>query len=420
LQTGTPTGKEDSGPGAGGKTDDNNSWRTPIAKKKRDKNKATSQDAEDEGGQHNKKPRSDDEDSAGGQSKGTEQAGHTVDLKPMSTSLRKKSPKTKILKSKKSKEKQEDSAKKPTNQTPRKKATFAPDASEESGKKKEEGEVAVHFQCVIVFAIRVDKGNNTKGGFNKKLAEGLTFLREFVDPAAFILPNGKDKRLGLIKLKSDLPKYQLTLKNYFNIPNQMAFSNVNQDNGRVIKGSAIMGFSIDPKNCLDDAAGDIRTMGCSLFYKKCQQVDTVSKLILLCVPNSIEEDVIKDTLDKVLSELECTLLQTDSEYKLTKDQRQNWIKYALLRSSHRGCLGRTQRKRKRSRGAITRRWHMYCRSINLTAIDSATYVIWRNNTSYGPIIGEIRPSQSKYQSSIANKAKKSVIYRWFRPMGPYS
>ncbi len=87
------------------------------------------------------------------------------------------------------------------------------------------------------FAIRVDRGTNTKGGFDKKVSEGLTFLREFVDPAACILPNGKDKRLGPIKTKSDLPKYQLTMRNYFNIPNQMAFTNVNQDNGRVIKGS---------------------------------------------------------------------------------------------------------------------------------------------------------------------------------------
>ena len=191
--------------------------------------------------------------------------------------------------------------------------------------------MAVNSQCVIGFAIRVDRGNNMKGGFDKKLSKGLTLLREFVDPAACILPNGKDKRLGPIKSKSDLPKYQLTMRNYFNIPNQMAFSNVNQDNGRGIKGSAIMGFSINPKNCLDDAAGYLRTMDCSLFYKKCQEVDTVLKLILLGVPNSIGEDVIKDTLDKVLSELECTLLQTDSEYKLTKDQRQNWINYAVNR-----------------------------------------------------------------------------------------
>jgi hypothetical protein len=150
-----------------------------------------------------------------------------------------KSSKAEIPKSKKSKEKQEDSAKK-LNQTPRKKATFAPEESEESVKKKEEEEVAVNSQCVIGFAIRVDRGNNAKGGFDKKLSKGLTFLREFVDPAACILPNGKDKRLGPIKSKSDLPKYQLTMRHYFNIPkpNQMAFSNVNQENGRVIKGSA--------------------------------------------------------------------------------------------------------------------------------------------------------------------------------------
>jgi hypothetical protein len=110
------------------------------------------------------------------------------------------------------------------------------------------------------------------------------------------------------------------MKNYFSIPNPMVFLHVNQDGGRVIKGSAIMEFSLDPKECLDNAAGDLRLMGCSLFYKKCQEVDMVSKLILLGVPNSIKEDVIKRTLDKELASLESTLLVTDSNYKLTKNQ----------------------------------------------------------------------------------------------------
>jgi hypothetical protein len=143
LKRGTPMGKGDSGAGAGGKKDDNNSWRTPLVKKKRDKSNVTPQGVEGEEGQNNKKPRSDNKESAGEQSKGTEQAGHTEDLESMSALMRKKSPKTKIPKSKKSKEKQEDSAKK-LNQTPRKKATFVPEESEESGKKKEEEEVAVN------------------------------------------------------------------------------------------------------------------------------------------------------------------------------------------------------------------------------------------------------------------------------------
>jgi len=174
----SPAGKGDSGTGVGGKMVDNNSWRTPIVKKKRDKSKSTPQDAEIEEGQTTKKPRPDDEES---------KVGNTVDLESMGASLRKKGQ----PESKKSKE---NSAKK-LNKTPRKKATFVPEDSEESGRKKEEAkEVQVAAQCVIGFAIRVDRGNNTKGGFDRKLAEGLTFLREFVDPAAFIFPNGKNKR----------------------------------------------------------------------------------------------------------------------------------------------------------------------------------------------------------------------------------
>ena len=46
LQRGTPTGKGDSGAGAGGKKVDNNSWRTPLVKKKRDKSNVTPQGAE--------------------------------------------------------------------------------------------------------------------------------------------------------------------------------------------------------------------------------------------------------------------------------------------------------------------------------------------------------------------------------------
>ena len=95
LKVGTPTGEGDSRAGAGGQKDDNNSWCTPLVKKKRDKSNTRPRGAEGEERQNTKKPRSDNEQSAGEQSKGTEQAGHTVDLESMSASSRKKSPKTK-------------------------------------------------------------------------------------------------------------------------------------------------------------------------------------------------------------------------------------------------------------------------------------------------------------------------------------
>ncbi len=167
---------------------------------------------------------------------------------------------------------------------------------------------------------------------------------------ACILPSKKDQRLGPIKTKEDLPGYQVTMRNYFSIPNPMAFSNVTQDGGRVIKGSAVMGFSLDPKECLDNAAGDQRMMGCSLFYNKIQEVDTVSKLILLGVPNSIEEEVIKGTLDEVLAGLETSLLNTDSKYKLTKDQHQNWIKYVITREYPPGMPWEDAEEKKKKQG----------------------------------------------------------------------
>jgi hypothetical protein len=236
----------------------------------------------------NKKPRSDNKDLAGEENqKGKKDleeeegwGGFVVDLESMSTLMKKKSTKAKSNK-KVAKDKQEEK---------KKKATLRLDKPQETGGKKDNEEVAICFKCVVGFAIRVDKGNNAKGGFNKKISEGLAFLREYLDKAACILSSRKDPWLNPIKSKTDLQKYQVIMKNYFSIPNPMAFSNVTQDGSRVIKGSAVMGFTINPKECVEEAAGDLRMMGCSLFYKKCQEVDTVSKLILLGVPNTIEEE----------------------------------------------------------------------------------------------------------------------------------
>ncbi len=123
----------------------------------------------------------------------------------------------------------------------------------------------------------------------------------------------------------------MVTKNYFNIPNLMVFYNVTQKCGWVIKVSAIMGFSLDPKECLDNVAGDLQMMDYYLFYKKGQEVDMVSKLILLGVPNSIEEKVIEQILDKELASMKSTLLVTDTDYKLTRTQQENWIKYTVIK-----------------------------------------------------------------------------------------
>jgi hypothetical protein len=71
-------------------------------------------------------------------------------------------------------------------------------------------------------------------------------------------------------------------------------------------------------------------MGCSLFYKKCQEVDTISRLILIGAPNQIEEEIIYRTMDKELQCLEYKLLLTNKEYKIPKSQLSKWIKFAVV------------------------------------------------------------------------------------------
>jgi hypothetical protein len=164
---------------------------------------------------------------------------------------------------------------------------------------------------VVGFAVRNDKGNNTKGGFDKKIIKGLTFMQTYINRNASFHPIRLDKTLKPIKEMGDMPKYQVTMRNYFSVPNQRAFDNVSQDGGRVIKGSAVMGFTNDPQRCLDDAAGDLRMMGCAIFYKMCQEGDTVTTQILVGVPKTIEKEIIKQTMDEELKVLEKKLLLTD-------------------------------------------------------------------------------------------------------------
>ena len=153
-------------------------------------------------------------------------------------------------------------------------------------------------KCVVSFAIRVDKGKDTKAGFDKKVITGLSFIQTYIDKhAAFFAIDKSDSSRPPIKEKADLPALQVILQQYFNIPNERAFNNVNQDGGRVRKGSAVMGFSADPQKCLDEAAGDLRHMGCAIFYKQCQEVNTIARQILLRAANSIEEHSIQQIMD---------------------------------------------------------------------------------------------------------------------------
>ena len=124
-----------------------------------------------------------------------------------------------------------------------------------------------HKKCVVAFSVRVDKGKDTQAAFCKKLIPALSFLQAHIDKhTSFFAIDESDSSRPPIREKTDLPIYQVILCRYFAIPNERAFDNVNQEGGRAIRGSAVIGFSLDPQKCLEEAAGDLRHMGCAIYF----------------------------------------------------------------------------------------------------------------------------------------------------------
>jgi hypothetical protein len=154
-----------------------------------------------------------------------------------------------------------------------------------------------------------------------------------------------------IKEKADVPVYQVILRRYFAIPNKRTFDNVNQDRGRAISGSAVMGFSLEPQKYLEEAAGDLRHMGCAIYFKQCQEVNTVARQLLLGAPNTIEEEVIRRMFNEELKKIERRLiLENNAEYKYSQRQLSQWLKYAVVREFPAGTLWEGAEEKKQKQG----------------------------------------------------------------------
>ena len=196
------------------------------------------------------------------------------------------------------------------------------------------------------------RGKIPRRASTKKIVAALSFLQTYIDKhAAFFAINGLDSSRPPIKEKADLPAFQVILRRYFEIPSKRAFNSVNHDGGRAIKGPAVMGFSLDPQKCLEEAAGDLRHMGCAIFYKQCQEVNTIAQQILLGAPNTIEEDIIKQTLDKELKLVEQKLiLENNTEYKLLKQRQSKLLNYAVIREFPAGMPWEGAEEKKQKQG----------------------------------------------------------------------
>jgi hypothetical protein len=280
---------------------------------KKDTKKMTCKSLDDKNSRRSKRTKSDDKVLA---IEGDQPDGVKVNLEAMKGSLRKKG--TGMAKSKGLEKKD------------KKTATFA-EAAGKGTARRPEAEIKYN-KCIVAFTIIVDNVKDTKAAFDKKIIAALSFLQNYINEhAAFFSIDALDSSRPPIKEKADVPAFQVILRKYFDIPNKRAFDSMTQDKGRAIKGSAIMGFSLDPRKCSDEAAGNLRHMGCAIFYKQCKEVSTIVWQILLGAPNTIEADIIKQTMDKELKLVEQKLLLDDNaEYRPSKRRQSKWLSYAVV------------------------------------------------------------------------------------------
>jgi hypothetical protein len=72
--------------------------------------------------------------------------------------------------------------------------------------------------------------------------------------------------------------------------------------------------------------------------------------VLVGAPNTIEEDIIKQTMDEELKILENELLLTNKDYKLTRSQSKKWISYVVVREFPAGMPWEGAEEKKQKQG----------------------------------------------------------------------
>jgi hypothetical protein len=92
-------------------------------------------------------------------------------------------------------------------------------------------------------------------------------------------------------------------------------------------------------------------MECSIYFKKCQEVDTVSNIVFLGVVNTISEDAVNEMVDKVLQtlEVEVELIQNNMNYKSPLGQKDKWIRYTIMKEYPCGMSWEDQEEKKKKK-----------------------------------------------------------------------
>jgi hypothetical protein len=186
----------------------------------------------------------------------------------------------------------------------------------------------------------------------------------------------------------------------------------------VIKGLAVMGFTDAPQRCLDSAAGNLRMMGCAIFYTRCQEVDTVATQKLVGAPNTIQEEIIKQTMDKELKVLEKKLLLTDKNYKLMREQSKNWVKYVVVRGFSAGMPWEDTEEKEQKQGTINARLAYILQVYQANYKQMKTLLAYQRKRMSGTNTGETQHLQLSYQTNVVHKEQRPIISKWSKFTGP--
>ena len=93
-------------------------------------------------------------------------------------------------------------------------------------------------------------------------------------------------------------------------------------------------------------------MECAIYFKQCQEVNTVARLLLLGAPNTIEEEVIRRTINEELQQIEQRLISDNNaeQYKFPQRRISKWLKYAVVREYPAGMPWEGAEEKKQKQG----------------------------------------------------------------------
>ncbi len=139
--------------------------------------------------------------------------------------------------------------------------------------------------------------------------------------------------------------------------------------------------------------------------------------VLIGAPDTIEEDIIKQTMDEELMVLEQKVLLMDTDYKLTRSQSKKWITYAVVREFPAGMPWEGAEEKKQKQGTYNARLayvlHVYqpdYERMNKLLAYAKELDIWHKHWGNAAFTIKLPDEKSPQQS----------IFKWFRRMDQYS